>query len=569
LVLNTVLSSLNGGNITFKSTVNSDTATVRSLRLNTTGNEVFQGNVGNTFALLSLTTDDDASIGIGGQVRFDVGPSGNATPTVKTTGGQTYKDAVRLVQSAVLSATGAGLGSLAAGTIEFFSTIDSDSASANSLSVNASGSEIFHGRVGGTFALSSLTTDGDASIANIGRADFVVAGSTDATPTVRTTGFQTYNDAVRLRENTVLSSTAGGNITFNSTVDSEVVGVERSLRVNTTGNEVFGDGIGFDYVGNGIALSSLTTDGDASIGVGGSVIFNVAGSADLTPTVKTTGAQTYNDGAVLANNTTLTSTRAAAITFASTVNDDGVALTLSALTVNTAGLTTFTGAVGGTVPGGPLALTSVFTDYTPGVAADVTAINGGVVTTTGTQTYNDNVTLGVNTTLTGSAVTIGAAGANGVYGPTTLKGTGATILSANATTGAVQINAAVSGINALTGSAATTYIAFNPANTGLNAYFSVPVAPFVGIFTAAPEQFDLGSVVRNNLKNLGAFDAYELFQADFPLLNYNWVNLPMFSPVRYHFVPVLNHSSRGGVQSGDKVLSGTDIVEEEFKNRKK
>ena len=59
------------------------------------------------------------------------------------------------------------------------------------------------------------------------------------------------------------------------------------------------------------------------------------------------------------------------------------------LTVNTAGTTTFGGAVGGTT-----ALTSLTTD-----AAGTTAINGGAVTTTGAQTYNDDVTLGAGTTL--------------------------------------------------------------------------------------------------------------------------------------------------------------------------
>src|SRR5260370_32637421 len=70
------------------------------------------------------------------------------------------------------------------------------------------------------------------------------------------------------------------------------------------------------------------------------------------------------------------------------------------LVVNTAGITTFGGAVGGTT-----ALTSVTTD-----AAGSTAINGGSVTTTGAQNYNDTFMLGANTALTstsGGNVTLG------------------------------------------------------------------------------------------------------------------------------------------------------------------
>jgi hypothetical protein len=65
------------------------------------------------------------------------------------------------------------------------------------------------------------------------------------------------------------------------------------------------------------------------------------------------------------------------------------------LTVNDAGTTTFGGVVGGTT-----ALSSVTTD-----APGTTAINGGRVTTSAAQTYNDVVTLGVDDVVTGVNVT--------------------------------------------------------------------------------------------------------------------------------------------------------------------
>src|SRR5262245_13314234 len=116
------------------------------------------------------------------------------------------------------------------------------------------------------------------------------------------------------------------------------------------------------------ALTSVTTDAP------GTVVFNTS--------VTTTGAQTYSDdAAIIGANTTLTSTGSGNVSLVGTVNG------AFSLTVNTAGTGTFGGALGGTT-----ALTSVTTD-----AGGSTALNGGSVTTTGAQSYNDVVTLGANT----------------------------------------------------------------------------------------------------------------------------------------------------------------------------
>ena len=69
--------------------------------------------------------------------------------------------------------------------------------------------------------------------------------------------------------------------------------------------------------------------------------------------------------------------------------------------LNSTGTTTLAGAVGGGTP-----LTSLTTN-----AGGTTALNGGTVTTTGAQTYNDAVTLGAATTLTSTgsgALTLGS-----------------------------------------------------------------------------------------------------------------------------------------------------------------
>src|SRR5204862_47369 len=106
--------------------------------------------------------------------------------------------------------------------------------------------------------------------------------------------------------------------------------------------------------------------------------------------VITTLAQTYNDPVTLGAPTALTSTGSGNITLASTVNG------AVDLALNTAGTTIFDGVVGGTTP-----LASLTTD-----APGTTALNGGAVTTTGAQTYNDLVTLGVSDTLTTTNSTV-------------------------------------------------------------------------------------------------------------------------------------------------------------------
>jgi hypothetical protein len=100
--------------------------------------------------------------------------------------------------------------------------------------------------------------------------------------------------------------------------------------------------------------------------------------------VTTTGIQTYTGAATLGANTALTGT---VVTFGGTL-DNGWTLGIT-------GAAIFNGAVGGVTP-----LTSVTVSLTTG-------INGGVVTTTGIQTYTGAATLGANAALTGTVVTFG------------------------------------------------------------------------------------------------------------------------------------------------------------------
>ncbi len=224
LLDNTVLTSTAAGTITFASTIDGLFAMV----VNSAGDEQFNGRVGTlTGRLASLKTDDDPARR-GGKANFNVAGSANGTPSVATSGLQTYNDAVQLLDNTVVTSTGGG-------TITFASTIDGLFA----LVVNSAGDEQFNGRVGTlTNPLVSLKTDDDPARRG-GKANFNVAGSANGTPSVATSGLQTYNDAVQLLDNTVLTSTGGGTITFASTIDGLF-----ALVVNSAGDEQFNGRVG-------------------------------------------------------------------------------------------------------------------------------------------------------------------------------------------------------------------------------------------------------------------------------------------------------------------------------------
>ena len=128
-------------------------------------------------------------------------------------------------------------------------------------------------------------------------------------------------------------------------------------------------------VGATTALASLSMDpADPTLIIGGSII--------------TSGAQTYGDAVTLGANTTMTGHN---VQFGGTV--DGP----YSLTINDAGVTAFSGVVGGLAH-----LTSLTTAAGGTVDLDTTA-----VTTTGAQTFNDNMVLGSDVTFSGVGLTFG------------------------------------------------------------------------------------------------------------------------------------------------------------------
>ncbi|MBL8069572.1 MAG: filamentous hemagglutinin N-terminal domain-containing protein [Nitrospira sp.] len=347
-----------------------------TLSITSTGSHV---RVGTISAIGGNALAGNANGGNGGSVSLD---AGGATPTithqtVTTTGGNrigsgtagtggdiSVADASLLSAATTIAAGGGSAGAGTGGHVTFGNTVDS-SGSNRTLAVNTNGITTFTGAVGETFALTSLATDAPGSVR--------VGGN------VTTTGVQTYNDPLTLLAHSTMTGTTP---TFGSTL----TGGGFDLTLNFSGTTVI----------NGAAFTGINQ-----------FVSGNGGTTSLTGAFSTTGAQTFGDAVTLAGGTTLTSSGNHDITFNSTVNG------ARALAVNTTGTTTFGGPVGTTT-----ALTSLTTD-----SGGTTAVNGGAVTTSGNQTYNDAVTMNQLTTVasTGGAITFAEHATN------TLAGAGLTV----------------------------------------------------------------------------------------------------------------------------------------------
>ena len=191
------------------------------------------------------------------------------TTSIKTSGIQTYKGSVSLNQTASLE------GSL----VNFMSTLNG----AFALTLAGATAQTFSGIVGGTTALSSLTTGTGTTTIN--------------TSSIKTSGNQEYKGAVTLSENTALTASA---IKFDATVDGA-----KALTIAGTATTEFSGAVG------GITpLTSLTT------GTGLTKIY--------TTDIKTSGNQTYKGKLQLENNVSLFSSAEAGgvILFESSVEDN-------------------------------------------------------------------------------------------------------------------------------------------------------------------------------------------------------------------------------------------------------
>ena len=162
---------------------------------------------------------------------------------------------------------------------------------------------------------------------------------------------------------TAVPITLAGNVNLTALVSGTLTG-----GVAGGGNDLM-----LDFP-NPTAIDGATYTGIGNLSTGG------GGTTTLTGTLTTTGSQTFGDTVFLVGDTTLVGSD---VSFADDVDGS------QGLTVNASGVTIFGGEVGRT-----FTLTSLTTD-----AAGATALNGGLVLTTGTQTFGDALTLGADTLL--------------------------------------------------------------------------------------------------------------------------------------------------------------------------
>ncbi|MFM8415397.1 MAG: beta strand repeat-containing protein [Planctomycetota bacterium] len=258
---NTILAAGASGPIRFGSTLDG----AYTLAANTQGTTTFDGAVGGTANLVSLTTDAGGTTALNGRA---VTTSGSA--------GQVFNDAVTLGADALLTAHDFG-------AITFASTLDGPHA----LSADTQGTTTFGGAVGGIAPLAAVVTDyGGTTQINGGSVTtttpFSFAGRPGDDVGALVNSGQFYNDAVVLGANTVLAAgvvtimpmavIGGDEIAFASTVDGAF-----SLTVRTVGTTSFNG-----PVGSVTPLASLATDAYGTTSVTGRL-------------VRTTGNQTYAD----------------------------------------------------------------------------------------------------------------------------------------------------------------------------------------------------------------------------------------------------------------------------------
>ena len=402
------------GAASFTSTVNNATITLNGVNL-----------LAGPVALNTTGANANASLTNGSVTSLAASTVGGNLAVTNTAGDLTVAGNISAIGHSVTltSANGiaqSGGASITAGSVSLNAAGGSIVATvaADSVSGSAAGSALLNGSVG---TLGAFTTHGAFTLADAMPAGLTIAGplnSNGELVTITNTGPITFPGAFQLTGDMSVATTgAGNNVAFASTVDGA-----RNLTVNAAGAAIFGGGVGQTkalasltsagaaHLGSGVATSGAqnyqgpvtldanaalsgstigfasTIDGPHALGITGNAVFggrvgagtalaslSVSGTTALNGgSVATTGAQTYSGPATLGTDNTLT---ASTVTFGSTLNGQ------HALVIN--GSAVFDGAVGTDPQMAPASL----------VVNGTTTINGGHMTTLGSQTYNGPTTV--------------------------------------------------------------------------------------------------------------------------------------------------------------------------------
>jgi Ca2+-binding RTX toxin-like protein len=272
LTADAVLTSTGSGKVEFHGTLDSDSAaTPRALTVNTAGITRFgdggPDNVGSTFALSGLTTDDPlAAAGErGGTTEFNITPSNDATPSVRTENDQSYHDVIVLRADTTLS----GNDIIFTGTIDA-GTVGGQGLTANAFDVGADSGDVIFGdsandRIGSATALNflSATTGGTTDI----NADQVITKNDILIRAQESAG--TGDDFV-LKPGTLLRSTdgnvtidVGDNVAISANSTIEALGALPAGNIN-----IFGDISSLDPQGVLIAIEGTLRANSARVQTG-------------------------------------------------------------------------------------------------------------------------------------------------------------------------------------------------------------------------------------------------------------------------------------------------------------
>ncbi len=394
---NTILTSTGSGAITFNQRLNG----THTLELNTDGDTTFNGTVGDTNELASLTTDANGTTFINGG-------------SIATEGGQLFNDAVLLGANTVLSSS-------ASGSVNFKSTLNG----AHALNINTAGATIFDDQVGNSTPLTSLTTD--------------VAGTTEVNGgSITTTGGQTFHDIVSLGASVVFTSTTVDDITFDQTLTG---GNGITIQISSTDDVIFKDAVSTD--------GAVTVTADSDISGTGNMSMETGSSLDAgTGTIDIDGAN------VLTRSLTTTNGTASAITIdahnGNVVTRDNGVNALGDITVNATGSITLEDNGVNTGEGGSVNVQADGDVISTGSGIDTTngAAAGGNIAVTSTA---GQVDLSYGSLLTGDG---GSITVNAVTGFTTLNtsldtttGTGGGSVEANVSNGTMSITGGDATVN--------------------------------------------------------------------------------------------------------------------------
>ncbi len=253
--------TVNGANVSFLSTLDSDAGGLRALVVNSPGVTTFGDQaadaVGGTDRLASITTDAGGRTVIG-------------TTDVKLNGASaTFNDPVLLRENLTIDELGGG-------NVEFASTVDSEAGSNHSLTINtAAGVTVFGGGVGND-ALGALSDD-----AGLGGLTTNAAGTTQVNGgVVTTTGNQVYGDRASLGANTTLTA---ADVSFVGGIDGKPAATVYDLTINEVTTVLEGN----DVLNGGTAsnIGKLTINNPLDIE--GTIAF--ANSMEVTGAVTLTG----------------------------------------------------------------------------------------------------------------------------------------------------------------------------------------------------------------------------------------------------------------------------------------